>query len=135
MSQKFCDKFFDKHVITPEQATDGCCGVPSHKVQDGNLVSLAETDHKILNNKDYVHGAVSNTSRKKRDASKLINESRFILRKKDACDHLIRVTMEADGFEKGKHMGLRAHHNFVADLEIPGYTFMSRRVPNHVSWL
>ena len=48
---------------------------------------------------------------KKRDAAKLISERRFILRKYGAWDHLIRVKMEADGFKKGKHMGLQAHHN------------------------
>ena len=106
MSQYVLWQIFVKHVITPEQATDGCRGVPSHKVQGGNSVSLAETVCKILNDKDYVHGAISKTSRKKRDAAKLISECRFILRKKGACDHLIRVKMEADGFEKGKHMGL-----------------------------
>ncbi len=37
--------------------------------------------------------------------------------------------MEADDFEKRKLMGLRAHHNFVADPEIPGYMIMSRRIP------
>ncbi len=36
--------------------------------------------------------------------------------------------MEANGFEKGKHMGLQAHHNFAADPEIPGYTIMLRRI-------
>ena len=61
----FCDKFFDKHVITPEQAADGCPGVPSQKVQDENSISLAETVRKILNDKDYAHGAISKTLRKK----------------------------------------------------------------------
>jgi hypothetical protein len=36
--------------------------------------------------------------------------------------------MEACGFEKGKHMGLQAHHNFVADPEILGYVVMSERI-------
>jgi hypothetical protein len=98
-------------------------------VQDGNLVSLAETVCKILNEKDFVHGAVSKTLREKRDTAKSISERRFILGKKGACNHLIRVKIEADGFEKGNHMGLQAHHNFVADPEIPGYTIMSRRIP------
>jgi hypothetical protein len=77
-----CDKFFDRHVITPEEATDGSRGVPSHKVQDGQLVSLAETVCRILNDKDYVHGALSKSNRKKKDASKVISKGRFILRKK-----------------------------------------------------
>jgi hypothetical protein len=78
----FCDKFFDRHVITPEEATDGYRGVPSHKVQDGRLVSLAKSACWILNDRDYVHGALSESNRKKKDASKVISEQRFILRKK-----------------------------------------------------
>ena len=69
------------------------------------MVSLAETVCKILKEKDYVHRAVSKSSRKKRDAAKLISERRFILRKKGACDHLMRVKMKANGFEKREHLG------------------------------
>ena len=32
------------------------------------------------------------------------------------------------GFGKGKHMGLRGYHNFVADPKIPGYVVMARRI-------
>jgi hypothetical protein len=42
---------------------------------------------------------------------------------------MLGVKMEADGFEKGKHMGLQTHDNFVADPEITGYTIMLRRIP------
>ncbi len=102
----FCDKFFDRHIIIPKQATDGSRGVPSHKVQDGRLVSLAETVCRILNDKDYVHGALSKSNRKNKDALKVISERRFILRKKGACNNMLGVKMEAYGFEKVKHMGL-----------------------------
>ena len=93
--KSFCGNFFDRHVITPKQATDGSHGVPSHKVQDGRLVSLAETVCRILNDKDYVHGALSKSNRKKKDASKVISECRFILQKKGACDNMMGVKMEA----------------------------------------
>jgi hypothetical protein len=83
----------------------------------------------ILNDKDYVHGALSKSNRKKKDASKVISERRFILWKKGACNIMLAVKMEAYGFEKGKHMGLQDHHNFVANPEILGYTVMSRRIP------
>jgi hypothetical protein len=65
----FCDKFFDRHFITPEQATDGSCGIPSQKVKDGRLISLAKTVCRIQNDKDYVHGALNKSSRKKKNAS------------------------------------------------------------------
>jgi hypothetical protein len=70
--------------------------VPSHKVQNGKLVSLAETVCRILNDKDYICGAISTSSRKKKNASKLISERRFLLRKKGACDTMLGVKMEAD---------------------------------------
>jgi hypothetical protein len=42
--------------------------------------------------------------------------------------------MDADGFEKGMHMGLQAHHNVLADPEIPGYTIILKNsLPE--SWL
>jgi hypothetical protein len=37
--------------------------------------------------------------------------------------------MEAIGFGTGKNMGIRTHHNFVADPEIVGYSIMARRIP------
>ncbi len=37
--------------------------------------------------------------------------------------------MEAIGFGKGKNMGMRAHHNFVADPDIVGYSVMVRQIP------
>jgi hypothetical protein len=33
------------------------------------------------------------------------------------------------GFGTGKNMGIRTHHNFVANPEIVGYSVMARRVP------
>ena len=39
------------------------------------------------------------------------------------------LKMEAMGFGTGKNMGLRTHHNFVADPEIVGYSIMARRIP------
>jgi hypothetical protein len=53
-----------------------------------------------------VYRVVSKSSRKKGDTTKLISERRLILRKKGACNHMLGVKMEADGFEKGNHMGL-----------------------------
>jgi hypothetical protein len=34
--------------------------------------------------------------------------------------------MEAFGFDKGNNMGIGAHHNFVANPEIVGYSLMAR---------
>jgi hypothetical protein len=90
----FCDKYFDKHVTVPEQDQLGDRGVPSHKVENGSIVSLAETVCKILNDKDYVGGARSNSARKKQDSSRLIRERRFIVRKKGDCDKVLGVKME-----------------------------------------
>ena len=98
------------------------------------MVILAETVCRILNDKDYVHGAISKTSREKRLATKLISERIFIPRKRGAYVHMLRVKMDADGFEKGMHMGLQAHHNVLADPEIPGYTIILKNsLPE--SWL
>ena len=41
----------------------------------------------------------------------------------------LTLKMEAVGFKKGTNMGLRAHHNFVADPEVAGYSVMVRRIP------
>ena len=35
----------------------------------------------------------------------------------------------AMGFGTGKNMGIRTHHNFVADPEIVGYSVMARCIP------
>ncbi len=53
-----------------------------------------------------VYRVFSKSTRKKGDTTKLISERRLILRKKGACNHMLGVKMEADGFEKGNHMGL-----------------------------
>ena len=37
--------------------------------------------------------------------------------------------MEAVGFKKGTNMGLCAHHNFVANPEVAGYSVMVRHIP------
>jgi hypothetical protein len=87
----FCNKFVDRHVLTPKQATDGSRRVPSQKAQDGKLVSLAKTVCWILNDKDYVHGALSKSNRKKKDELKMISECRFILQKKGACNNMLGV--------------------------------------------
>ncbi len=82
-------------------------------MQDKQLVNFAETVCQILNDKDYVHGALSKSNRKKKDALKVISERRFILWKKGACNNTLAVKMVANGFEKGMHMGLQAHHKFL----------------------
>ena len=40
----------------------------------------------------------------------------------------LTLKMEAVGFKKGTNMGLRAHHNFVADPEVAGYSVTVRRI-------
>ncbi len=37
--------------------------------------------------------------------------------------------MDAVGFDKGKNMSTQAHHNFVADPEIIGFSMMARQIP------
>jgi hypothetical protein len=82
----------------------------------------------ILQDDDYVRGAQSHSSWKKKEAGRKITERRFILRESGSAEFL-PLKMEAVGFDKGKNMGIRAHHNFVANPEIVGYSIMARRIP------
>ncbi len=112
----------------PEQVQEGHRWAPPHKVQEGSILSLAEIVYSIFHDKDYLCGARSHSARAKRDRARLISEQRFLLRKRGDCT-ILGMKMEAVSFGKGKHMGLRAHHNFVADPEIAGYVVMARRIP------
>ena len=124
----FCDTAFDNFVTLPEQQVDGKHWAPSHKVESGSIVSLARIVCNILHDDDYVRGARSHSSRKKKEAGRLITERRFIVRERGDTEFL-PLKMEAMGFGTGKNMGIRTHHNFVADPEIVGYSVMARRVP------
>ena len=77
---------------------------------------------------DYVRGARSHSSCKAKESGRLISECQFILRQSESTEFLT-MKMEAVGFQKGKNMGLGAHHNFVADPEVAGCSVMVRRVP------
>ncbi len=116
---------FDKFVTLPEQHMDGKRWALSHKVEGGSIISLASTVFNILQDDDYVHGARSHSSWKKKECGHIITERRFILQDTGSAK-LLPLKMDAIGFDKGKNNGLRAHHNFVADPEIIGYLVMAR---------
>ena len=124
----FCDTAFDRFVKTPEEERQGRRWAPSHKVEDGKICSLAKIVCEILNDKDHVQGAISHSARKKRNENKLIQDRRFYIRERGTTEFL-NLKMQAMEFGKGKHMGLRGYHNFVADPKIPGYVVMARRIP------
>jgi hypothetical protein len=84
--------------------------------------------HNILQDEDYVRGACSYSNRNKKDKQRLISERRTIVREMRSSEFLT-LKMQATGFEVGKNMGLRAHHNVVADPEVPGLCVMVRRIP------
>ena len=124
----FLDRIFDYFVNDPEnEMTNGDVGAPSHKVEDGVMLSLAHTAFGLLNNKEVKGGAKSHSARKAREAKKVIKERRFTLRHPDQAKHAKILKMKACGFEKGEHMGMRAYSNFVADHKI-GLHVMARRV-------
>ena len=124
----FCDTAFDKFVSVPEQHVHGKQWTPSHKVQGGSIISLASIVYNILQDEDYVRGARSHSCRTKKEEQRVISEWRGILRLPGSAKFLT-LKMGAKGFDKGKNMGLRAHHNFVADPEIVGWKVMARRIP------
>ena len=97
-------------------------------MENGKICSLAKTVCEILNDKDHVHGAISHSSRKKQNKNRLINRHIFYIREKGTAEFL-NLKMKAIGFGKGKHMGLRGYHNFVADPDMVGYAIMARRIP------
>jgi hypothetical protein len=70
----FCDTAFDNFVTLPEQQVDGKRWAPSHKVESGSIVSLARIVCNILQDDDYVRGARSHSSRKKKEAGRLITD-------------------------------------------------------------
>jgi hypothetical protein len=49
----FCDTAFDKFVTVLGQHVDGKQWAPSHRVQEGSIVSLASTVYNILQDDDY----------------------------------------------------------------------------------
>ena len=51
------NKSFDKFVMLPEEEKVGSSWVPNHKVEDGQILSLARMVANILQDKDYTHGA------------------------------------------------------------------------------
>jgi hypothetical protein len=124
----FCYTALDKCVAVPEQQVDGKRWAPSHRVQGGSIVSLATTVLNILQDDDYIRGAHSHSCWKKKEERHIVSELRFILREV-GCAEFLPLKMEAVGFDKGKNMGLRAHHNFVFDPEILGYSVMARQIP------
>jgi hypothetical protein len=124
----FCDTAFDKLVTVPKRQMEGNRWAPSHRVKGGSIVSLASTEFNILQDDDYIRGARSHSCWKKKEEQRIISERRFILRQPGSANFL-PLKMEAVGFNKGKNMGLHAHHNFVADPEVLGYTVMARRIP------
>ena len=103
----FCDTAFDRFVKTPEEERQGSCWAPLHKVESGKICSLASTLCDILNDKDHVRGAISHSSRKKRNDNRLIHNCRVYIRDLGTTDFL-NLKMKATGFGKGKHMGLLA---------------------------
>jgi hypothetical protein len=110
----FCDTAFDKFVTLPEQQLAGKRWVPSHKVENGLIVSLARTVCNILQGNDYVRGARSHSSWKERDTGCLITECRFILQEQGDAKFL-PLKMEAMGFGKGKNMGIHTHRRLLRD--------------------
>ena len=124
----FADKSFDKWVMLPEDEMKDCPWVPTHKVEDGKLLSLAEIVCGILQDDDYVRGARSHLKRKKKNESKLISERRFLVRARGAAKYL-HLKMTGHGFDNGPYMGIRAHSCFVADPEVKGYIVIARRIP------
>jgi hypothetical protein len=128
MPQIFCDTAFGMCVLVPGQEMNGNWWVPSHKVDDGRVVILATTVQHILQDCDYVKCACRNSAREKKDSKNVIFELRFLLRERGEAK-MMGMKMEAIGFGKRKYMGLRAHHNFVADPDIPGYIVMARQMP------
>ena len=124
----FADKTFDRFVMLPEDDRISCSWASNHKVEDGVLLSLAETVYNILQDEDYIHGARSHSARKSKKAKKLIEERCFVLRERGDAG-LMGVKMSGSGFEKGKRMGLQAHHCFVADPAVHGFKVMACRMP------
>jgi hypothetical protein len=107
---------------------DGNRWAPSHRVEGGSIVSLASTVFNILHDADYIRGARSHSCWKKKEEKRIISERRFILRQQGSAEFL-PLKMQAIGFKKGINMGLRAHHNFVADPHLSGNIVMCRRIP------
>ncbi len=102
----FCDTAFDKFVTVPEQHMDGKRWVPSHKVEGGFIISLASTTvFNIVQDDDYVRGARSHSSRKKKESGCIITKRRFILQEPGNSE-LLPLKMDAVGFDKGKNMGI-----------------------------
>ena len=60
----FADNAFDKFVMLPEDEIAGCKLIPTHKVENGSLLSLAEIVYDILQDPDYIRGARSHSARK-----------------------------------------------------------------------
>ncbi len=123
----FCNTAFDKLVTVLEQQVNGKWWAQLHKVEGGSLISLASTVYNILQDDDYVRGAISHSSWKKK-AGRIITEHQFILQEEGSAEFL-PLKMEAVGFNKGESMGIQAHHNFVANSAIVGYSMMARRIP------
>ncbi len=99
-----------------------------HKVKGGSSISLLSTVYNVLQDDDYVQGARSHSSWKKKEAGHIITEHQFILQEVGSAEFLL-LKMEAVGFGKGKNMGIWAHHNFVANPDIVGYSMMARQIP------
>ena len=70
----FCDTAFDKFVTVPKQHVDGKWWAPSHRVQEGSIISLTSTVYNILQGDDYVRGTRSHSSRKAKESRRLISE-------------------------------------------------------------
>ena len=58
----FCDTAFDKFVTVPKR------WAPSHRVQEGSILSLTSTVYNILQDDDYVRGTRSHSSRKSKES-------------------------------------------------------------------
>jgi hypothetical protein len=98
------------------------------KVMRRSIISLATTVYNILQDDDYVQGTISHYSQKKKNAGRIITEHQFILQEQGSAE-FPPLKMEAVGFYKGKNMGIQAHHNFVTNPEIVGYSVMARQIP------
>ncbi len=125
------DRAFDNFVVLPETGIAGVHTVPTHRVENGALMSLAEVMFGILDDDEYRFGARTHQAQRARDENRVISERRFLLRLLDEAKNMgVRMTAHEDfDFEDGQYMGLRAYHNFVADALIEGYAIMTRRIP------
>jgi hypothetical protein len=84
--KSFCNTAFDKFVTVPEQHMYGKQWAPPHKVEGGSIISLASTEFNILQDNDYVRGAQSHSSWKKKESGCKITERRFILQETGSAE-------------------------------------------------